>query len=273
MLRLLTYNVHRCRGTDGLLSPRRIAEVVAQARPDVVAFQEIDVGSARTGGVDQAHLLAHQLGMNVHFQPVRRAREGWSGIAVLTRSPARLARAGLLPAQRLVPRGALWVVVDVNGVGVHVINTHLSLISRERVRQVAALLGPDWLGHIDCREPKILLGDFNAVPRSVAYRAVARTLSDAQRLLEPRRRPKPTFPAPLPTLRLDHVFVSADTVRVTNVDVSRNLLTRVASDHLPLIVDVEASAERAVGPSVTEPVWEPAEPALLASQHAVSKRG
>jgi endonuclease/exonuclease/phosphatase family metal-dependent hydrolase len=273
MLRLLTYNVHRCRGADRRLSPSRIAEVIEACAPDVVALQEVDARSARTGGVDQAHLLARELGMSVHHQPVRQVRAGgWSGLAVLTRGSSRLVRGGLLPAlgvaRRLVPRGALWVAVEVGGTEVHVVNTHLSLIGPERLRQAEALLGPDWLGHVDCREPRVLLGDFNAVPHSAAYQAISGALNDAQRLLRRRRRPKPTFPAPLPTLRLDHVFVSSGTVRVVDVDVPRTTLTRVASDHLPLVVDVKLVPAQA-GTRMFREFGQPLAPALLdaASTH------
>ena len=277
-LRVLTYNVHRCQGTDRRLSPTRIAEVIARCRPDVVALQELDIGRARTRWIDQAGLIAHRLGMDVHFHPVLQIDKELYGDAILTALPACLVKTGPLPAlamaRRLEPRGALWVAVEVEGVAVQIVNTHLSLIGRERVRQVAALLGPEWLGRSDCLGPKILLGDFNAVPRSTAYQAITHTLADAQRLLAPARRPIPTFPARLPTLRLDHVFVSQDSVRVTAVEVPRSLLTRVASDHLPLVVDLEILAERVVDePSVIELRAEPTEPAPYVARDATATRG
>lgn len=262
MPRILTYNVHRCRGTDRRLSPARIAEVIARCRPDIVALQELDIGRARTGRVDQAELIARRLEMDFHFHSVLQLEEELYGDAILTALPARLIKAGPLPAlavaRHLEPRGALWVAVDLGGgVEVQVVNTHLSLIGRERVRQVAALLGPDWLGHLDGGEPKILLGDFNAVPRSAAYKAITRTLCDAQIVQDPRHRPKRTFPARLPTLRLDHVFVSKASVQVKGVDVPRNALARVASDHLPLVVDFEVSASATLGRPVEEAVRPP----------------
>jgi endonuclease/exonuclease/phosphatase family metal-dependent hydrolase len=171
-------------------------------------------------------------------------------------------------ARRFEPRGALWVAIDVgDGVELHVVNTHLSLIGRERVRQVGALLGPDWLGQLDCSVPKILLGDLNTVPRSAAYKVIARSLSDAQLILTPRRRPKPTFPARLPTLRLDHVFVSTATVKVTAVDVPRSALARRASDHLPLVVDFEVVPAGVLRRSVKEP----ARPPVLVGHDAASR--
>jgi endonuclease/exonuclease/phosphatase family metal-dependent hydrolase len=54
MPRILTYNVHSCRGTDNKLDVGRVAEVIAQSRPDIIALQEVDVGRRRTGKVDQA---------------------------------------------------------------------------------------------------------------------------------------------------------------------------------------------------------------------------
>jgi len=54
MPRIVTYNVHRCVGNDRRLDVARIVEVLAGLEPDIVALQELDVGRARTGGVDQA---------------------------------------------------------------------------------------------------------------------------------------------------------------------------------------------------------------------------
>ena len=50
-----------------------------------------------------------------------------------------------------------------------------------------------------------------------------------------------TFPARLPMLRLDHVFVSRSVV-VTGVHTPRSALVRKASDHLPLVVDFHVAA-------------------------------
>jgi endonuclease/exonuclease/phosphatase family metal-dependent hydrolase len=58
----MTYNVHGCVGTDGRLDVGRIAAVIGQSRPDIVALQELDVGRERSGRVDQAHAIAERLG-------------------------------------------------------------------------------------------------------------------------------------------------------------------------------------------------------------------
>ncbi|EIM28135.1 metal-dependent hydrolase [Microvirga lotononidis] len=239
--RILTYNVHRCLGTDGRLSPSRIADVIAAYEPDVVALQELDVGRLRTGGIDQAHAIAQALGMQVHFHASLKVLEEEYGNAILTHRPSQLVKAEALPGwvrkPGLEPRGALWASVRIGGSDVQVINTHLGLRRHERLAQIDTLLGPRWLGHQACRDPVLLVGDLNATPRSRAYRRLASHLCDAQAQIR-LPRPRPTFPSRLPMLRIDHVFVSRS-VRVLRVETVRTPLARVASDHLPLLVEFE----------------------------------
>jgi endonuclease/exonuclease/phosphatase family metal-dependent hydrolase len=239
MARILTYNVHRCVGTDRRLDVGRVAEVIAALAPDIVALQELDVGRARTGGVDQAHEIARRLDMSFHFHAALKVEEERYGDAILTRLPERKIRTGPLPgyrpAPRLEPRGALWVEVEIEGRPLQILNTHLGLVPREQQLQAEALAGPDWLDHPDCTGPVILLGDFNATAASVVHRTLTRRLKPA-RALSPERSPTATFPSRLPVLRIDHLFVS-DEIEVTEVFAPYLPLTRAASDHLPLVMD------------------------------------
>lgn len=248
MVRILTYNVHRCLGTDGKLSPDRIASVIESCRADIVALQELDVRRQRSGLVDQALEIATALGMHgLHFHPALRVMEEEYGDAILTAHPSRLVKAGPLPGlpsrPTIEPRGALWVAVEIDGVELQVVNTHLGLWGAERAAQADCLLGPDWLGHPDCRSPRVLVGDLNAVPRSRAYRRLAGRLCDAG--LGRSRGAGATFPSRLPLLRIDHVFVD-ETVEVVRARPVRTPLSRIASDHLPLLVELDLS--RAGGP-------------------------
>src|SRR5689334_895724 len=103
MARILTYNVHRCLGSDGKLSPERVAEVIAQSEADIVALQELDVGRARTGGVDQAGKIAEALGMSLHFHAAVQVMEEKFGDAILTTKPCRLVKTGHLKGKSLIP--------------------------------------------------------------------------------------------------------------------------------------------------------------------------
>lgn len=235
MLRIMTYNVHRCVGTDGRADPRRIAEVIASCEPDIVALQELDVGRLRTGRIDQAHAIAHFLGMSFHFHPALQVEDERYGDAILTSLPMRLMQTGRLPGgSMLEPRGALWAAVKAEDAEIQVINTHLSVAAFERWTQVDMLLGAGWLGHPNCKDPVILLGDFNAVRQSRVYRRLSARLRDAQLGLH--HRPRRTFPARMPMLRIDHIFCSRS-VEVLSVEVPRSRLIRTASDHLPVVID------------------------------------
>jgi endonuclease/exonuclease/phosphatase family metal-dependent hydrolase len=239
-VRVLTYNVHTCVGMDGRLSTRRIARVIAQCDPDIVALQECDVRRRRTDGRDQVREIADELKMEFHFHPAIRAEEEEYGDAVLSYHPMRLVCSGRLPGvadrPELEPRGALWVEVDVGGCSIQVINTHLGLSNRERLAQVEALLSEQWLGAAAARGPCILCGDFNALPGSAPYRRLLARLSDVQSLVNGHR-PLRTWFSHYPIGRIDHIFLSGP-LEVVSVEVPRTELIRTASDHLPLVAEI-----------------------------------
>ena len=244
MPRLLTYNVHRCVGVDRRLDVERIAAVIAEHEPDIVCLQELDVGRARTGMVDQASAIAERLAMSFHFHAAMTVEAEEYGDAILTLRPERLVKSGELPTVRgipgLEPRGALWAAIDIDGVTLNVITTHLGLVPREQRLQVAALLGEGWLGHPACTGPTLLTGDFNATSITRPYQALARRLSDCQRALGLKPSIK-TFPSSFPAIRIDHCFTSPEIV-VTRVTAPFSPLARMASDHRPRVVDCEITA-------------------------------
>ena len=146
-MRIMTYNVHGCVGVDRKLDVGRVAAVIAQCKPDVVALQELDVCRARSGNVDQAHAIASRLGMTFHFNSAMNIAEEKYGDAILTNLPMRLVRSAGLPnvarIRGLEPRGAVWVAIEADGREVQVINTHLGLVPLEQRGQMACLLGRD----------------------------------------------------------------------------------------------------------------------------------
>ena len=240
-LRVMTYNVHGCVGMDGKHSPHRIARLIAQFNPDVVALQELDMGRLRSHGHDQAKIIARYLRMDHHFHPAWKLEEEQYGDAILSRLPMRLVRAAGLPSPPgqpgSEPRGALWVSVDVDGAAVQIINTHLGLGRLERQTQSRALLDREWMLHPDFNGACVLCGDFNTLPGTGVYRRFRRRMHDAQKSIEGHR-PKKTWFGRYPLGRIDHVFVSSP-VQVIKVEVPKTGLSRVASDHLPLIVDLK----------------------------------
>ncbi len=257
-LRLMTYNVHRCVGTDRRLDIERVAEVIAAENPAVVALQELDVGRVRTHREDQAHRLAELLKMSFHFHPAMTVEEELYGDAILTALPERRIKAEGLPMYRripgLEPRGALWIEVMVGQTPVQILNTHLGLAPQEQKRQAAALLGERWMAAEAWTTPGVLLGDFNAAPYSATYRMLRAALRDAQTPAAGwTRAPTATFPSRFPFMRIDHVFLTRG-LQTTGVRSPYDARARLASDHLPLVVDLEITEAGAwAGPAAASP--------------------
>jgi len=239
-LRVMTYNVHGCRGMDGRLSPGRIVRIIQQFEPDIVALQELDFGRVRSQHHDQPNLIAEMLGINVQFCPTVISGAEQYGHALLSQWPMEIIRtAAFAPVPRhlhVEPRGALWVRLKTDGEAIHLMNTHFGLHRRERIAQATELLGENWIGKIPEDELAILCGDFNMVPGSKPYRLMTQRFGDVQSRMK-NFRPIKTFSTFHPFRRIDHIFVSRH-FAVEKVLVPRNDLTRVASDHLPLIVDL-----------------------------------
>lgn len=195
--------------------------------------------------IDQAHLIAASLKMEYHFHSSIELEEGGYGNAILSRFPLHLVKAGPLPTggdDRREQRGAVWVSIKVADRILQVLATHFGLNRRERMAQVDFLTGSEWLRHPDCRHPVILCGDLNALPGSAVCRRLGRYLTDAQRAPDCGWWPRGTWPVRLPLMRIDHLYVSAGLL-VKKISVPRTHLTRMASDHLPLMVTLEFSQE------------------------------
>lgn len=237
----MTYNVHGCVGVDHRLDAARIALVIAESEADVVALQELDVGRPRSHGADQPRVLAELLGMDLDFCSARECEGGRYGNAVLSRHPLACVRAAPLPHHLGCERRALqWVQIDADGCTLHVLNTHLGLNGSEREHQARAITSPEWLPSARADGATVLCGDLNATPGSDVYRMLTDPLRDAQ-LAGVHDGPHGTFPSLMPWLRLDYVLVSPE-VCVRRSRVLTTWTARVASDHLPVVVDLEVTS-------------------------------
>ncbi len=249
-VRVMSYNVHGCVGSDGRLAPERIAQLIAQYDPDIVALQELEgpslPGQAETAEAagpavpERLHEIVEHLQRDFLFgSALYWASDGFDS-AVVARRPLRVLRAGRLvfAADRKDPsaRGALWVEIEMGGAPVQVLNTHLGHDARQRLAHIEELLGPEWLGGPRQSGPLVICGDLNSSPRGRAYRRLARRFRDAQVGLV-RHRAKRTYFSRYPWVRIDHVFVNRHW-EVVAAEVPRADLAVRASDHLPVVVDL-----------------------------------
>jgi endonuclease/exonuclease/phosphatase family metal-dependent hydrolase len=239
----MSWNIHGMRGRDGRQDPERVAEVIEEARADVAGLQEVGALGGPGELLDPAGTLARLTGLTQAFG-LTILRGGFPyGNAILSRHPITASRSYDLSVPDREKRGCLRADVDLGDAALHVFNCHLGLDRRERRRQAAQLLSADILRDAALAYPLVLVGDFNAwTSRSAVPRWIRRQLADAAVLAGGARA---TFPSPFPLLRLDRAYVGP-AVRVLGCEVHDSPLARLASDHLPVVaeVEIEASARR-----------------------------
>lgn len=225
-LTVAAYNIRHGEGLDGRLDLERVAGVLRRIGTDVVALQEVDRGTERTGGVDQPDVLARLTGTRGSFGAHRPYQGGEYGNAVLSRLPVR-SRA----TRPLAPAGgnALAVHEVTVEVGdpahpVTVVSVHLAGSPGDRLRQVDSLTAHfAGVGH-----PVVLAGDFNARPGD----PVMERLGEAWTVV-PKEGRGETFPADEPDREIDYVlFRPADAFEILEHRVIEEV---AASDHRPIL--------------------------------------
>lgn len=238
-LRVLTYNVHKCVGTDRALDVARIAEVVRHYDPDVVCLQEVLWTPTSNGTKPQPQLLAEALGTRYGAVGLNcRRRVGVYGNATYSRWPVESSENVDLTLRFKKPRAALYTRIGAKAGAVHVFNVHLGLARFERTRQMQELVG-EIEGMTPPEEPVVILGDTNDWQNRLCTGA----LSDAGFRCATGSAEDPghaTFPSWYPMGALDKIFCRS--LKVVRAYPSRLALARVASDHLPVIADLELAS-------------------------------
>jgi endonuclease/exonuclease/phosphatase family metal-dependent hydrolase len=230
-----SYNIHRGVGLDRRRDLDRIAGVIGELDPDAVGLQEVVCGK---GGdhVDQAAYLASTLGMQLVMGETRPMGDGTYGNAVLTRLPVLGFERFDLSHPAREPRGCLRVDLAVNGGAVHLFNCHFGLAFRERRHQVHLLSGLIRSTGLD--GPRIVMGDFNEWHRGPVTRRFRREFAS------PMRRVRRTHPSVLPIFPLDRIYWDAE-LQGEECRVHRSRRARLASDHLPIVVRLQARPAQA----------------------------
>jgi endonuclease/exonuclease/phosphatase family metal-dependent hydrolase len=229
VIRVATYNIHAAVGADRRRDLDRIAAVIEEIGADVIGLQEVESRPSR-GSADQAMTLAAELKMACVEGPMLLEGAGWYGNAILSRLPVLAEQRWRFPDHSGEPRGAVGVVVeDRQGRRWRLVNTHLDLRSRSRLRQVQALMH---LFESAKAGPSILLGDLNE------WRPWAPALTRLRRLGHVPPAPA-SFPSRLPLFALDRMVLHACRLQAP---LQRHVTKRsvAASDHLPVVAEVAA---------------------------------
>ena len=219
-VRVMTYNLHNCVGSDGIKSYIRCGDLIREAQPDIVAIQEADSMTTR----NECYVLgevAKRAGYHAYYGPTIPYKGGKYGIGVLSKEEALSVKFLPLPCRR-EPRGLLVVEFK----KYYLLATHLSLVSADRLASVEIIR--EEVSKLN--KPVFIAGDMNAQPKSkamMAFREYCQVLNDDTKF---------TFSANKPRFCIDYVLGTNGSFKVLKDHVFYGTKT---TDHIPLYVDVK----------------------------------
>jgi endonuclease/exonuclease/phosphatase family metal-dependent hydrolase len=244
-LRILTYNIHRAIGVDRRFRPDRITSIIGYYHPDIVMLQEVDEGAPRSLEMDLGRELAEALGYE-HYAIGHNVtlRKGRYGNATLSRWPIQRERNIDLTVGIRKRRGCQHTRISARPPHgkrrrLEIFNTHLGLSAREREKQLGILMRSKEFTSLPYDVPCIVAGDLNdwrslLSPLFVDLLGFRSATGGNAR----RERPIRTFPSFFPQGALDRIYFRGP-LRLLRARRCRLALSRVASDHLPVIADFQ----------------------------------
>lgn len=232
---VMSYNIHigvppTKPGTTDLDA---IVRTIKSQNPDIVALQEVDVNTTRTGRVNEAAIIAEKLKMNFFFAKAIDYGGGDYGVAILSKYPiseTKVHRLTTIEGTKGEPRVMATAKITLrNGRTIRFASTHLDAQGNpvNREKQVSEILT---IGSSE-QLPFIIAGDLNAQPGSSVINKLdeqfTRTCLECP----------PTFPVVKPRTAIDFIaFSNTSKVKVLSHAVVQE---HYASDHLPIVASLQ----------------------------------
>lgn len=222
-LRILSYNIRNGMGIDDHTDYDRTAEVINRVNPDVVAVQEVDSVTGRSGQTDVLRVLAGKTRLHPVFAPAISYDGGKYGIGILSKEKPVSSRYLPLPG-----REEARVLLVVEFPDYIFCCTHLSLTPEDGIASIPVIRQVAESG----AKPLFIAGDWNATGGS---ELLGEMQKDFRILNDPKQ---PTFPADQPDSCLDYIagYVGKGKpfIRLSSAVVDEP----TASDHRPIVAEV-----------------------------------
>jgi len=230
-IKVMSYNIHIGipPTKPGTTDIDAIVKAIKAQDPDIVALQEVDVNTARTGKINEAAVIAEKLKMNFFFAKAIDHDGGDYGVAILSKFPlseTRIHRLTTIEGTKGEPRVMATAKITLkNGQPIRFASTHLDAqrpaTNREKqISEINSISASETL-------PLIIAGDFNAEPQSTVISKLdemfTRTCADCA----------PTFPVVNPRTTIDFIaYKKSAKVKTLSHSV---VPEHYASDHLPVV--------------------------------------
>jgi endonuclease/exonuclease/phosphatase family metal-dependent hydrolase len=236
-IRVLCYNIHHANppSKPDVIDMAAIANTIKQEQPDLVALQEVDVYTTRSGkSLHQAEELGRLTGMKAYFAKAIDYGGGEYGVAILSKHPMEEMQNYPLPTANgtggELRTLATAVIILPGGKKILFASTHLDAQAKDtnrllQAQKIVDILKPETL-------PVILAGDFNAVASTPVIE-----IFDSHFTRTCMTNCEFTIPVINPNKTIDFiVYAPKDKFRVIQHSV---IAETYASDHRPVIATLQ----------------------------------
>lgn len=235
-IKVMTYNVHHCnppsKSATGDIDIDTIVGVIRKQNPDLVALQEIDDHTSRSGAFNEAEVMAKKLNMHYYFGKAIDYGGGGYGVAILSKYPLSDTKTIALPSTegfkgetRVL---ALATITLPNGKAIRFSSTHLEVSSGAnrdlQIKEINRIAASETI-------PFIIGGDFNSAEGSPVIQALDQVFTRTCYQCAP------TIPVDRPTKAIDFIaFTKTSPFKVLSHQV---IPEQYASDHLPVVAELQ----------------------------------
>lgn len=223
-LRILSFNIRNTMGMDGQHDISRTVRVIQRQRPDVVAIQELDSATHRSGGRYRLGDLAAEVLMYPTYAPAIDFDGGKYGIGILSRE--KPLRHYQVPLPGREEKRTLLIVEFRDYI---MACAHLSLTPADQLASLPIIRAEA----AKAKKPFFIAGDWNAEPDSETLAGIQ---EDFQLLSDTKQS---SYPADEPEICIDYIAVYKPTAdRIARLSASTDRDT-AASDHRAKAVTVK----------------------------------
>lgn len=230
-----------------------VAKAIKAMDADIVTLEEVDQNTTRSGGVDQAKIIAEKTGMHYLFGKATDMKGGNYGNAILSKYPIETSKTFLLPSGSFEQRALMLSKINVPGFDspIYVFNTHFDWHEEDEVRMAQArFINSIVFDDLDLDDQfpnlasgiMLLLGDFNSVKNDKVIKELEKYWSLVKKDYVDTR----TWPAGNPGLDLDHIFTSRNQIwKVEQLTIPNDgngwngIKWPLVSDHIPVIAKLK----------------------------------
>lgn len=223
-LRIMSYNVRNGIGLNSDGTVDKVAAVILASNPEVVALQELDSVTTRSGGRYILGQLASLTGMKATYAPAIDFDGGKYGIGILSKEEPLSIKRYALPGRE--ESRALLVVEFPDYI---LFATHLSLTPEDQSSSLV-LITELAKGY---SKPLFLAGDLNFEPKTAQYKELTANFTILN------RPSSATYPADKPTECIDYIAIYKGADNFATAKHFEVVDAPVESDHRPIFVEAE----------------------------------